>query len=283
MGFDSSIEWTTHTFNPWWGCTKVSDGCKFCYAETLSNRYGHNVWGPGKARRLMSDAYWQQPAKWNAMAKAAGQRARVFCASMADVFEEEAPEGQRERLWKVIRATPHLDWQLLTKRPHLIAGMLPEDWGAGWPNVWLGTSVEDSRVVHRFQQLINVPATVHFLSLEPLIGPLPNLPLSDIEWVIVGGESGPGARRMAPEWARDIRRQCRDAGVAFFFKQAGSVLAREWGCASKGGDINELPLEFRIREMPGKTISAVNEKPPRRAVSRSQVAQVPDLCLPFAK
>ncbi len=268
MGFDSSIEWTTHTFNPWWGCTKVSDGCKFCYAETLSHRYGHDVWGVGKERRLMSDTYWKQPAKWNAAAKSAGQRSRVFCASMADVFEEQAPEGQRERLWQVIRETPHLDWQLLTKRPHLIAGLLPNDWGTGWPNVWLGTSIEDARVVERVQQLKSVAAVVHFLSLEPLIGPLPNLPIEHIEWVIVGGESGPGARRMAPEWVRGIKQQCLDSGTALFFKQVGAVLAREWGCSGKGGHLEELPLEFRIRQMPGDIGKRLAEEPqtPRTTV-----------------
>lgn len=250
MGFDSSIEWTTHTFNPWWGCTAVSAGCKFCYAETLSNRYGHDVWGVGKARRLMSDAYWKQPAKWNEVARKAGVRARVFCASMADVFEEQAPEGQREKLWQVIRETPYLDWQLLTKRPHLIAALLPADWGDGWPNVWLGTSIEDERVTDRISHLVKVPAKVHFLSLEPLIGPLNNLPLRHIEWAIVGGESGPGARRMSADWARDLRQQCEKAGVAYFFKQTGSVLARELGISGKGGNFEELPKELQIRQMP---------------------------------
>jgi len=129
MCFNSSIEWTTHTFNPWWGCTKVSDGCRNCYAEALSNRYGHSVWGAGKPRRLMSDAHWQAPLGWDADAKRTGRRARVFCASMADVFEEQAPPGQLARLWDLIRLTPNLDWQLLTKRPHRIAESLPPDWG----------------------------------------------------------------------------------------------------------------------------------------------------------
>jgi protein gp37 len=241
MGFNSSIEWTTHTFNPWWGCTKVSDGCKNCYAETLSKRYGHNVWGLGKSRRLMSDNHWQGPVKWNAEAERLGVRCRVFCASMADVFEENAPEGQLERLWELIRQTPNLDWQLLTKRPHRIADNLPEDWGYGYRNVWLGTSVEDEKVINRIVHLTTVPAIVHFLSLEPLLGPLPNLPLENIEWVIVGGESGYGARPMDKAWILDIRRQCRATGVAFFFKQWGGVNKKEAGRSLQGRFYNEMP------------------------------------------
>ena len=223
MGFNSSIEWTTHTFNPWWGCTKVSDGCKFCYAETLSKRYGHEVWGPGRSRRLLSDNHWQQPLTWNREAAENGTRSRVFCASMADVFEDGAPEGQLDRLWALIRKTPNLDWQLLTKRPQRIAESLPCDWRNGYPNVWLGTSVEDSRVVHRIHDLRQIKATVRFLSIEPLIGALPNLPLEEIDWAIVGGESGAGARPVQQEWITDIRDQCEAAGVAFFFKQWGGV------------------------------------------------------------
>ncbi len=241
MGFNSKIEWTTHTFNPWWGCTKVSDGCKFCYAELLSHRYGHEVWGPGKQRRLLSDNHWQGPVKWNAEAERTGVRYRVFCASMADVFEEEAPTGQLDRLWQLIRQTPNLDWQLLTKRPHRIAGNLPEDWGQGYENVWLGTSVEDERVINRIAHLVEVPAVVHFLSLEPLIGPLPDLPLNSIDWVIVGGESGLGARSMEEEWVLDIHRQCRAVGVPFFFKQWGGVNKTKAGRMLQGRFFDELP------------------------------------------
>lgn len=241
MGFNSSIEWTTHTFNPWWGCTKVSDGCKFCYAESLSNRYGHKVWGPGKPRRLMSDNHWQEPLKWNADAAHQGLRYRVFCASMADVFEERAPAGQLERLWELIRKTPHLDWQLLTKRPERITPNLPEDWGVGYDNVWLGTSIEDERVTHRVDYLVAVPAIVRFLSLEPLIGPLPQLALAGIDWVIVGGESGPGARPIDEQWVLDIRFQCRAANVPFFFKQWGGVNKKKLGRLLEGKYYNEMP------------------------------------------
>jgi protein gp37 len=241
MGFNSSIEWTTHTFNPWWGCTKVSEGCKNCYAEALAKRYGHSVWGKNQPRRLLSDAHWLEPIRWNTMAKKQGARYQVFCASMADVFEEQAPRDQFHRLWQVIKDTPYLDWQLLTKRPHRIAENLPGDWGEGYSNVWLGTSVEDVRVIGRINQLISVPAIVHFLSLEPLLGPLPSLPLNDIEWVIAGGESGHGARPVATPWVLDIRDQCREAGVAFFFKQWGGVNKKARGRQLQGRYYNQMP------------------------------------------
>jgi len=246
MGFNTKIEWTTHTFNPWWGCTKVSDGCKFCYAELLSNRYGHHVWGAGKPRRLLSDKHWKEPIKWNAQAERDGLRNRVFCASMADVFEEEAPVQELNRLWSLIRQTPMLDWQILTKRPERIAANLPFDWGGGYRNVWLGTSVEDGRVIDRIGHLIAIPAIVHFLSLEPLIGPLPNLPLENIQWVIVGGESGPGARPIDEDWVLEIQLQCRATGIPFFFKQWGGVKKLKNGRALQGRFYNEMP---RLREI----------------------------------
>lgn len=243
MGFNSHIEWTTHTFNPWWGCTKVSDGCKFCYAEALSKRYGHDVWGARKSRRLLSDNHWREPLKWDAEAKRKRLRFQVFCASMADVFEERAPAGQLERLWDLIRRTPNLDWQLLTKRPHRIAINLPKDWGYGYRNVWLGTSVEDRRVIDRISLLVKVPAEVRFLSLEPLLGPLPNLPLKGVNWVIVGGESGPRARPIDPAWVKGIRNQCSKAGVAFFFKQWGGVNKKKTGRELEGRTWDEMPLK----------------------------------------
>lgn len=179
MGEQSKIEWTHHTFNPWWGCFKVSDGCKHCYADTLAKRYGHNVWGPAKStsRRMMSDKYWQQPLKWNASAAKRGVRERVFCASMADVFEDHPDVTEaRSRLFDLIEQTPNLIWLLLTKRPENIKPMLIEA-GRGFqdlpPWVWIGTSVEnqeqaDARIPH----LLEVPAGVRFLSCEPLLGPI---------------------------------------------------------------------------------------------------------------
>lgn len=264
MAFNSSIEWTTHTFNPWWGCTAVSEGCRFCYAEALARRYGHEVWGKNTPRRLMSAGYWEEPLKWNQEAERTGLRARVFCASMADVFEENAPEGQLIRLWALIKRTPHLNWLLLTKRPERIQRSLPEEWGEGWDNVWLGTSVEDIRVVDRVATLARVPAKIHFLSLEPLIGPLPNLPLNGIDWAIVGGESGGRPRPMDLDWVRDIREQCAERDVAFFFKQLGTQLARELRCSNlKGTELSDIPEEFRIRNFPGEKMSIESPSTPR--------------------
>jgi protein gp37 len=224
VGQNSSIEWTDHTFNPWWGCTKISQGCKHCYAETLSNRYGHDIWGPRGSRRTFGEKHWQEPLKWNRFAAEHEQRMRVFCASMADVFEDNPSiASEREKLWSLIEETPMLDWLLLTKRPENMLRLTP--WGEAWPqNVWAMTSVEDQdQANQRIPELLNIPAIVRGLSVEPLLAPIDLSPwLRDIQWVIVGGESGPHARPMAPNWARQIREQCRTAEVAFFFKQWGA-------------------------------------------------------------
>jgi len=256
MSANSSIEWTDHTFNPWWGCSRVSPGCENCYAETLSARYGHRVWGPAKTtpRRIFGPQHWAEPLKWNAAAVQAGVRKRVFCASMSDVFEDHPDVGEhRAALWRLIEQTPALDWLLLTKRPENIRKMLPASWLEDFrANVWLGTSVEDPRRAReRIPLLVDVPGAVRFLSCEPLVEALPNLPLAGIDWLIVGGESGPGARPMQPDWALDLRTQCKDAGVAFFFKQTGTALAAVWGISGKGGhDLVGVPRTLRIREFP---------------------------------
>jgi protein gp37 len=229
MGETTGISWTDHTFNPWWGCFKVSPGCANCYAETFSNRYGHDVWGPPKttSRRLFGTAHWNEPLKWNEAAKRDERQHRVFCASMADVFEDHPlVASERNRLWMLIERTNSLDWLLLTKRPENVLRMSP--WhhnpdGLIWPTVWLGTSVEDQqRADERIPALLEPehPVAVRFLSCEPLLGPVDLTPwLDGLDWVIVGGESGPGHRAMNPDWARSLRDQCVGAGVAFFFKQ----------------------------------------------------------------
>lgn len=161
---------------------------------------------------------------WNREAEHARVRRRVFCSSMADVFEDHpANNEERPKLWDLVNRTPWLDWLLLTKRPENIRAMVPDDWGSGYANVWLGTSIEDERVIDRSHTLVSTPAAVHFLSIEPLIGRIPNVPLIDIEWVIVGGESGAGCRPMLEDWVLEIQRQCDDAHVPFFFKQWGGV------------------------------------------------------------
>jgi protein gp37 len=231
MAKDSAIEWTHHTFNPWWGCTKVSPGCKHCYAETWARRLGAALWGARAPRRELSEAYWRQPLVWNAALRQ-GARARVFCASMADVFEDRRDlDRNRQRLWKLIEQTPRLDWLLLTKRPHKVRELAP--YGDRWPdNVWLGATSENQKWLdRRMLELADVPAKVLFLSCEPLLGALDfsgwherarRGELRMVDWVIAGGESGVHARPMNPEWVRSIRDQCVRAGVKFHFKQHGN-------------------------------------------------------------
>lgn len=235
---NSTIEWTDHTFSPWHGCVKVSPGCQNCYALALDRRFGRAVWGPAKTtpRMGMSEQYWKQPLKWNRDALRGGVRRRVFCASMADVFEDHPGVVEwRQRLFDLIGQTSMLDWQLLTKRPENINRMIPLDWRAFPPkNVWYGTSVEDqARADERIPELLKVNAWLRFLSCEPLIAlvKLPTLaqPWKDwrrcggpgIHWVIGGGESGQAARPCWPEWAYSLRDQCQDMGMAFFWKQWG--------------------------------------------------------------
>lgn len=265
MGENTKIAWTStrlpdgtlipgHTFNPWIGCFKVSPGCDHCYAETQAKRYKWDVWGPpvhprtGEIythRRKTSESYWKQPFKWEKQAVAEGTRHRVFCASMADVFEDHPEvEPWRAELWPIIRQTPHLDWQLLTKRPENIPNMVP--WvAAAWPNVWLGASVENQKYAEeRIPALLRTPAVVHFLSCEPLLGPIVFLPhlLTRIDWIITGGESGPGYRPMDPEWARDIRDQCEEWGVAYFHKQNGGMRHDSGGHLLDGEEYYNFPI-----------------------------------------
>lgn len=270
---DSKIEWTHHTFNPFLGCTKVSPGCKHCYAETMMDkRWGKVEWGPQGKRVKTSAANWRKPHAWYKVAVRTRERHRVFCASLADVFEYrwdqivEMDEWRRD-LWDLIEETAGdgrggLDWLLLTKRPEMVPSMVPADWMNDEfpPNVWIGTSVEDQRRAdERIPYLLRVPAAVRFLSAEPLLGPvdlwdarhpLPNGGLGNafawgagINWVIVGGESGPNARPMDPDWARAIRDECAAARVPFFMKQMG-------GTRDKGGALGSMPDDLRIREFP---------------------------------
>lgn len=238
MAKATAIEWTDHTFNPWWGCTKVSPACDHCYAEAWARRVGSHVWGHQEPRRFFGDAHWRQPIAWNADAAETRTRRRVFCASMADVFEDRRDlDAPRERLWKLIADTPHLDWQLLTKRPHAASRLTP--WGADWPsNVWLGTTVEDQqRAKLRLPTLLRVPAKIRFLSCEPMLGQLDLSTLiqsnSDINWIIAGGESGPGARPMEPVWVRSLRDFAKALGIAFHFKQWGHWSPQARGASAR--------------------------------------------------
>jgi len=224
MGVNSKIEWTHHTFNPWWGCTRVSEACVHCYAESWSKRLGKQLWGPKSPRRFFGDNHWNEPKKWNAEAKRSGIRARVFCASMADVFEKRSElEQWRNKLWILIEETPELDWLLLTKRPELVNEYVP--WGQSWPdNVWMGTTVEDQVAANtRLPHLANIPAKVRFISAEPLLGriEIKNWLVDSIDWVITGGESGAKARPSSPSWFRDLLRDCTEHEVPYHFKQWG--------------------------------------------------------------
>jgi protein gp37 len=261
MGQDSAIEWTDHTFNPWWGCTRVSPACQHCYAETLAHRFG-TEWGKNADRRFFGDKHWNEPRRWDRAAAKAGVRRRVFCASMADVFEDRPELAEhRERLWRLVADTPHLDWLLLTKRPENVLSMTPWAWRVGehsdpphhedpihWPrNAWVGTTVEDQEHAdERIPHLLAVPAPVRFLSCEPLLGPIwlrlgVGMRHEGIGWVIAGGESGPGARPMQLEWATDLRDQATGAGVPFLFKQWG-----EWR-PIEGDEADELNPHGLIR------------------------------------
>ncbi|WP_216586639.1 DUF5131 family protein [Streptomyces brasiliscabiei] len=256
MGDNTGIEWTDATFNPWWGCSRISPACRNCYAADTARRWGHDVFHLRGERRMLSDAYWRTPLKWNRTAQQSGTPTRVFCASMADVFEDHPQVTEaRDRLWQLIEQTPWLRWQLLTKRPENIAAMAP--WGDTWPDhVWIGTSVENQRYAEeRIPHLLKINAPVRFLSCEPLVEQISLQPyLADvttgagIHWVIAGGESGAKARPMNPTWARALRDQCDAAGTSYFFKQWGewapsgriAIGGSQRGHALVGDPVDEL-------------------------------------------
>jgi protein gp37 len=234
MAENSKIEWTDHTFNPWTGCTKVSPGCDHCYAEGWAKRSGTVKWGDAPRRRT-TEANWRLPLKWNAQAEREGRRFRVFCASLADVFDNTAPALWRQELMSLIVRTPNLDWQLLTKRIGNAKRMLSDasmhdgllltanDEYRPPANLWIGaTIVNREELLRDAEKLKATPASVRFWSVEPLLEDLGVIPRDLLpDWVIVGGESGPGARPMHPDWARSLRDQCAAAGVPFLFKQWG--------------------------------------------------------------
>ena len=288
---NSGIQWTNHTFNPWLGCQRVSPGCEHCYAEALvTKRFKLPVWGPAKTtpRHRTGAANWHKPLKWNRAAAEAGRKDFVFCASLADVFEDHpAVAPWRSDLFALIEQTPHLTWQLLTKRPENLQAKLPQSWlDSPRENVWLGCTLEDrARARKRLPWLLDTPAAVRFVSVEPLLEALDltrvefffdgpdeppvtldalrghsNLSGLDLEgrigWVIVGGESGPGARPFDLEWARSIVSQCREAHVPVFVKQLGARPQMTPGpvswptTTSHGDDLAEVPEDLRVREFP---------------------------------
>jgi len=271
----SKIQWTHATWNPWRGCTKVDAACKNCYAETMSGRNPAvlGIWGPNGTRVIGSESNWRNPLKWERDAAKAGERRRVFCASLADIFEgpETMPEdavepiaAARRRVFGVIGETPHLDYLLLTKRPENIRRFWPD--ALPRRNVWLGTTAGDQAGFDKRHVLLTGCrdlAPVLFLSVEPMLGPMDIRPALErpngVDWVIVGGESGGGARDFNPEWARQILDQCRDAGVAFFFKQLGErVVGLQMAGGTlpphrpphKGGMLADIPADLHVREFP---------------------------------
>lgn len=242
------IAWTDHTFNPWMGCEKVSEGCRNCYAATLTkNRMGLSLWGK-TAPRQVTKSPWQHVRAWERAAAAGepgvlgdGQPHLVFTGSLMDWAEDRPDLNEpRRRMWSLVRACPHLHFQMLTKRPENIAACLPDDWGGGYENVWLGTTIEDMRVAWRADHLRSVPAMVRFISYEPAIGPLAGIDLTGIDWVIYGGESGPGHRPENKQWARDMHAQCAALDIAFFHKQSAGYRT-ELGIELDGRIVREFP------------------------------------------
>lgn len=289
MSENTKIEWTDHTFNLWWGCQKAGPGCDHCYAETLDKRTGGQHWGPVAARRRTGIKNWNDPVRWNKQADAFfalhGRRQRVFCASMADVFDNAVDPQWRVDLFELIRATPNLDWLLLTKRIGNAKAMIDATISAmdigyavpfcAWPypNVWIGATIVNQEEADRdIPKLLQVPAAKRFLSMEPLLGPVELDPLwlrpspstayaagkvtmdmpswtrlgcIGLDWVIVGGESGPGARPMHPDWARSLRDQCQARSVPFLFKQ--------WGEHDLSYDRDRDDPDYRRCDKMGKT------------------------------
>lgn len=255
MGEYTKIGWCNHTWNPWWGCVEVSPACDNCYARTFSHRMGFDVWGSTADRRFFEDKHWNEPVRWNQKAAAAGEQRRVFCASMADVFERHPDKAinaklteARFRLFALIEMTPHLTWLILTKRPSNALEMLPLSWRGGFPrNFWFGITAEDNYWLNiRAAYAEQVEARVRFISWEPSLGPLTDLeqfvtrygtsggmrgrlslPNDDtyssvFQWVIAGGERGGSQERASRiEWFRQARNICQQHGTAFFLKQWG--------------------------------------------------------------
>jgi protein gp37 len=261
----TAIAWTDHTFNPWWGCERVSPGCQNCYAEAFAKRTGNVVWGKNADRRRFGDKHWNEPKKWNAAAEKAGAPAFVFCASMADVFEDRGDhDDDRNRLWSLIDETPWLTWQLLTKRPENVRRMVPPMWTAPtwdlWPpNVWIGTTVEDQqRANDRIPHLLDLPAPVRFLSCEPLLGPVDLSPWLSVgfnapEWVIVGGESGAKHRKLNLDHARSLVKQCDQGCVSLWFKQVGGQHP------TSGGDVLD-GLRWKQRPPPSRPVGTEGDE-----------------------
>lgn len=255
----TGIAWCDSTFNPWIGCTKVGPGCDHCYAEALDKRHrwgGATHWGTGVERRRTSEDYWRKPLAWNRKAAASGKPWRVFCASLADVFDNEVPEAWRHDLWELIGATPALTWLLLTKRIGNASRMLPYE---TLPNAWLGATIVNAEEAERdVPKLLATPAAKRFVSYEPALGPVDWTQYPGIDWIIVGGESTQGApaRPFDLWWASETIAQCRAIGAAPFVKQLGAVQVvnghafRPTKGDRAGANPAEWPEQLRVQEFP---------------------------------
>lgn len=270
MGKHTNIPYVHHSVNRWIGCTPVGPGCDNCFARAIDRRTGGDHWGPGKPRRRTSDTYWEDIRRWNRRCERLGIRERILCPTMSDWADNEVPDEWRMELFAMIRETPNLDWLLITKRVSNIPRMLPPDWGSGYPNVWLLLTVcnqpEANRDIPRF---LRIPAVIHGLSVEPLLGPLNlrDILLPDggridalrgidtahqchytgkLDLIIVGYESGPGARTGDLQWARDLRDQARAAGTDFYMKQMPCTYSKT------PADFDTFPEDLKIREIPDR-------------------------------
>ena len=250
MGKDTNIGWTDHTFNPWKGCTKVSEGCLHCYAEDWAKRFNQVTWNAPPI--LTSKAKWREPKKWN---KELGENetATVFCASLADIFDQNAPNEWRDRVWDLIEATQKLTYLLLTKRPEAAVEQFPYH----LPNAWLGVTIENQKRLEERMPLIHECQAKHkFLSIEPLLEKitLKHHDLSDIDWIIVGGESGSKARPFHLEWGSNLISECQELGIPVFMKQLGSNAYWQGESfktrSSHGDDISEFPSFLQVQNFP---------------------------------
>ena len=239
MAFNSSIDWTESTWNPVTGCTKISAGCAHCYAERMAKRLfamGQPNYRNGFEVTCHPDVLGL-PLKWK-------KSQMIFVNSMSDLFHNKVPVRFIEEIFFTMNQARWHTFQILTKRADRLLQLAPR---LKWtPNVWMGVTVENQKHVDRIDRLREVPAAVRFLSLEPLLGPLPELDLTNIDWVIVGGESGPGARPMDPAWVTDLRDQCLDAKVAFFFKQWGGVRKKKAGRLLEKRTWDQMPREMAL-------------------------------------
>lgn len=240
----SNINWTDHTWNCWIGCRHVSEECDHCYADTMvTNRMGRDF------SIVKRSKTWKDPIKWNrrapALALKLGRRVRVFCASLADFFIQDA-DAWRDEAWEIIRQCPDMDWLILTKRPQLIPSRLPANWGAGWPHVWLGTTCGVRKSYARLDSLREIPAAVRFISAEPLLESMPDIKLDGFHWLIAGGESGSNFRPMQDSWALELRDICARERVGFHFKQHTAFKPGQ-GAELDGRRYHEAPL-IKINE-----------------------------------